>query len=98
MNKRPIVINVSGLKSIDLRIGEENSVAVFRGREIYPQRTRNRKRLVPRFDFGRSVLVVVRGLLHEGRGPVPGPGIFLLHGWNKLLSGCDFRSERRWGR
>ena len=74
-----IHIDLATLERINLIVGKENAVAVFDRSEVDPQRTRNGKRFIPGLDFFVPVLVDVGSLLYEGRGLVPGLGVFLLH-------------------
>src|SRR5690349_10863137 len=97
MNERPVGIYLSALKRIDLIIGEENAVAVLYRGEIDSQIARHRKGFVPRFNFFRSVLFIVRRLLDESRSLVPGLAIFLLHRLDQIFGGLDFGGVS-WGR
>ena len=94
MNKRPDRILLAILEYVNLIIREENSIAIFHRREIDAQVAGDRKRFMPGLNFLRAVRLIVRRLLHKGRGLVPGLGVFLLHGLDELFGGGDFSGER----
>jgi len=94
MNIWSIRINLAVLEDIDLIVGEQNSVAVFDRREIYSQRAWYGERLVPGLDLLVAVFVVFSCLLREGRGLVPGLGVFLPHRLNEIFGGFDLGGSR----
>ena len=65
--------------------------------EVDPQRAWNGQSLVPDFDFRGPVLFIGRGFLDEGRSPVPGLRVLLLHRLNQFLGVCDFGGVRSRG-